>query len=334
MKKEKLPKKGEIVIYQSKEGSAKLKVKLQNETIWLTQKQIAELFGTQRPAITKHLNNIFKNKELNEKSVSSILEHTALDGKIYKTRFYNLDAIISIGYRVNSRRATQFRIWATDILRNHIVKGFTINQKRLKSQSLARLNELEKAVGLFKNAIGNKRLNRSEAAGLLDVITNYANSWVLLQKYDKGELIIKKGKIKKVKIVSYNFGVEAIKRLKKDLISKKQASELFGQERDGGLQNILKNLEQTFGGKSLYPSIEEKAAHLFYFVIKDHPFVDGNKRIASFLFVVFLSQNNYLLDKKGDKKINDNTLVALALLIAESNPAEKDTMLALVTNIL
>ncbi len=334
MKKEQLSNKGEMIIYRSKEGAAKLEVKLKNETIWLTQKQIAELFGTERPAITKHLNNIFHNEELNKNSVSSILEHTAEDGKKYQTQFYNLDAVISVGYRVNSKRATQFRIWATNVLRNHIVKGFTINQSRLKTQNFARLGELEKAVGLLKNAIQNKQLSQSEAAGLLSVISDYANSWILLQKYDKGELKIKKSKIKETKVIVYDFAAKAIENLKIDLLKKKEASQIFGQEREHGLESILGNLEQSFGGKALYPSLEEKAAHLLYFVIKNHPFVDGNKRIASFLFIVFLSQNNFLLDKKGDKKINDNALVALALLVAESKPGEKEVIISLITNLL
>ncbi len=337
MKKEETPGKGEIVIYQSKDGSAKLEAKLENETIWLTQKQIAELFNVGKAAISKHTKNIFQEGELTKNPTVSILETVQSEGGRSikrKLEYFNLDFIISVGYRVNSKRATQFRIWATNVLRNHIVKGFTINQNRLKTQNFTRLNELEKAVGLLKGAIQNKQLNQNEASGLLSVISDYANSWILLQKYDKSELKIKKSGVKKIKPVAYDFAADAIKKLKMDLIKKKEAAQIFGQERDGGLSSILGNLEQTFAGKQLYPSIEEKAAHLLYFVIKNHPFVDGNKRIASFLFIIFISRNNYLLNKKGEKKINDNALVALALLVAESRPGEKEIMISLITNLL
>lgn len=332
-KKDNFPK-GEIVIYKTKDGQAKLEVNLREETVWLTQKQIAELFGTQRPAVTKHLNNIFKAKELDENSVSSILEHTAADGKIYKTAFYNLDAIISIGYRVNSARATQFRIWATKVLRNHLLKGFTLNEKRLKEQKTSKLQELEKAIALLQGAIRNRDLNKVEAEGLLKVITDYANSWILLQKYDEGKLAIPKKASKFLWELNYDEVKKAIAELKNNLIKNKQATEIFGQERVYGLDAIIGNLNQSFGGEKLYPSVAEKAAHLLYFVIKDHPFVDGNKRSASFLFILFLSKNNSLLNKKGERKINDNALVALALLVAESNPKEKDVMVALIANLL
>ena len=217
------------------------------------------------------------------------MEQVAADQKIRKMHLYNLDIIISVGYRVNSKRATQFRIWATNVLRHHIVKGFTINQKRLKTQNFARLGELEKAVGLLKNAMQNKQLSQSEAAGLLSVISDYANSWILLQKYDKGELEVKKSKIKAIKSIIYDFAAEATEKLKIDLVKKKEASQLFGQERERGLESILGNLKQSFGGKALYPSIEEKAAHLLYFVIKNHPFVDGNKGLLPNV----LLQRNY-----------------------------------------
>jgi death-on-curing family protein len=326
--------KGEIVIFKTKDGQAKLEVNLREDTVWLTQKQIAELFGTQRPAITKHLNNIFTSKELDENSVSSILEHTAADGKIYKTAFYNLDIIISVGYRVNSQRATQFRIWATKILRDHLLKGFTLNEKRMKNGHQSKSSELEKAMNLLKQAMVSKKLLKNEAEGLLQVITDYTNSWLLLQKYDEGKLAIQKKNSRYRWELDYSWAKEAIAELKKNLMKKKQATEIFGQERGHSFEAIIGNLNQSFGGKKLYPTLEEKAAHLLYFMIKDHPFVDGNKRSASFLFIEFLARNNFLFRKNGERKINDNTLVALALLVAESNPKEKDTMIALITNLL
>lgn len=325
--------KGEVIIYKAKGGQTRLEVSLQEETVWLMQAQIAELFGTKRPAITKHLKNIFKDGELEKNSVCSILEHTASDGKNYKTSFYNLDAILSVGYRVNSKRATQFRIWATKTLKDHLVKGYTVNEKRLKQRDV-KLQELEKVIRLFQDAKKSKLLDQSEADGLLHVITEYANTWILLNKFDQEKISIKGRGAREKSILDYQKAKDDIAGLKKNLISGKQATDIFGQERGESLAAILGNLNQSFGGKALYPSIEEKAAHLLYFVIKDHPFVDGNKRTGSFLFIAYLSQNRYLLRKNGEKKINDNALVALALLVAQSNPKDKDMMIALITNLL
>ena len=324
----------QIIIYTTKSGQAQLEVKLKDETVWLSQKQIAELFGTQRPAITKHLNNIFKSGELSEKTVSSILEHTASDEKKYQTKHYNLDAVISVGYRVNSQRATNFRIWATKVLRDHILKGFTINEKRLQSQHQARLQELKNAVGLLRGVMQSKQIDQSEASGLLDVITEYTDSWLLLQQYDEKKLKLKTGKTRDTKPLTHTWARTAVDRLRDDLIKKKQASGLFGCERSNGLESICGNLEQSFAGKPLYKSIEEKSAHLLYFVVKDHPFTDGNKRSAALLFILFLQENDYLFDKNGERKINDNALVALTLLVAESKPKDKDIMIALITNLL
>jgi death-on-curing family protein len=327
------PKKGEIIIYRDKQKKTTLEVRLEGETVWLSQAQIAQLFGTQRPGITKHLRNIFKSKELDPKSVRSILEHTALDGKAYKTQFYNLDAIISIGYRVNSQRATQFRVWATGVLRDHIIKGVTVNQKRIQELKGKQLDEFREALALLESA-KQKALTKDETAGLLEVITDYANAWLLLQKYDEGTLGTDRVHRHVAYALTYADAKNAITELKKELLRKREAGDLFGMERGHGLEAILGNLIQTFGGELLYPSVEEKAAHLLYFVIKDHPFADGNKRIGSFLFIMFLSQNNHLFTKKGERKINDNALVALALLIAESKPSQKEVMAKLIINLL
>jgi prophage maintenance system killer protein len=328
-----IDKNAQIVIYQTADGKTALEVNLRQETVWLQQNQIAELFGTKRPAITKHLRNIFISGELEENSVCSILEHTAKDGKVYQTKCYSLDAIMSVGYRVNSRRATQFRIWATDVLKKHIINGFTVNEKRLRDKNFSGIKELEKAVALFKSTINKKQLTMGEAEGLLKIITDYAESWILLNKYDTNTLDIKHPSKPKSQL-EYAEAVEAIAELKKNLMNKKEASALFGNEREKGLESILANIEQSFGGADVYPSIEEKAAHLLYFAIKNHPFTDGNKRIAAFLFLLYLSRNNYLLNKNGDRKFNNNALVALALLIAESNPKDKETMIKLVMNLI
>lgn len=251
------------------------------------------------------------------------------------TKFYSLDAIISVGYRVNSRRATQFRIWATHVLHDYILKGIVVNERHIKETHQLKLKEFEKTVSLLQNVMRAKALGQSEMAGLLSVITDYAQVWVLLQQYDTGEIPAQRGKKKGVNYLEHDDAQSAISSLKTHLLKKKQASHIFGTEREQkGLAGILQSIRQSFGGKELYPSVEEKAAHLLYFVIKDHYFVDGNKRIASLLFILFLSKNRYLYKKKGERKINDNALVALALLIAESKSTEKEIMVSLITNLL
>ena len=325
------PSKGEIILYQTKGGKSSLEVKLEQETVWLTQKQIAELFEKDIRTINEHIKNIFKEGELRENSVIRKFRITASDGKKYDTNFYNLDVIISVGYRVKSNQGTQFRIWANQVLKDHIIKGYTINPKRLPEVNF---KELEQALILIKGTLHTKKLTSDEATGLLKVITDYANSWVLLQKYDKNQLEEPKKKHKAKYTVTYEKALGAISKLKADLKSKKEASDLFGNQRDKSFEGIIANLYQTFGGEKLYPGIEDKAAHLLYFIIKDHPFTDGNKRIGAFLFILFLSNNRYLFKSNGERKINDNALVALALLIAESNPKQKNIMIKLIMNFL
>ncbi len=321
-------KKGEIIIYKDKK--AQIEVRLENETVWLSLYQLAALFGRDKSVISRHIRNIFKEAELSENSVVAKIATTATDGKTYQVDFYNLDMIISVGYRVNSQNATQFRIWATRILREHIVQGFTINQKRLQETGL---QDFEKALELVRDTIAKKELTGDEARGLLRVITDYANTWLLLQKYDEGKLAVEGVRKKTVYTITYADACAAIAELKKDLMAKKEAGDLFGVEREH-LEGIIGNVNQSFGGHALYPSVEEKAAHLLYFVIKDHPFGDGNKRIGSLLFIIFLARNNHLFTKNGERKINDVALVALALLVAESKPNQKDAMVKLVVNLL
>lgn len=320
--------KGEIIIYKSKGGKTSLEVKLEKDTVWLTQQQITQLFNRDRTVITKHINNVFKEKELDEKSNVQKMHIPNSDKPV---AFYSLDIVISVGYRVKSKEGTQFRIWANQVLKDYLIKGYAINHKRLPE---ADLKELENALELIKNAVDRKSLTNEESTGLLKVITDYANSWILLQKYDSNKLEDPKKKHKPKYELTYEKAIEAISKLKSDLKSKKEASDLFGNERDGSFEGIIGNLYQTFGGEDLYPSIEDKASHLLYFIIKDHPFTDGNKRIGAFLFILFLSNNGYLFKANGERKINDNALVALALLIAESNPKQKDTMIKLVMNFL
>lgn len=321
-----------ILIYQTENGTPRTEVVLQNESVWLTQNQLSELFGTQRPAITKHLKNIFDNHELDENSVCSILERTADDGKRYKTKFYNLDAIIAIGYRVNSKQATQFRIWATNVLKEYLIQGYTLDRSRLQKQT-QQIKELEKTLRLFQQ-VQTESLKESEASGLLSVLTNYTHSFVLLNQYDTGNFPKDELNTNVTYVVEYQTAIKAIEDLKKKLIEEQQATELFGRPKDNSFEGILGNIIQSFAGEYLYPSIEEQAAHLLYFIIKNHPFSDGNKRIGAFMFIWFLQLNQHHLKRNGDVKINDNALVAIALLVAQSDPSQKDIMIQLIINLI
>ena len=320
-----------VILYTDELGHVSLEVTLEHETLWLNQAQMAELFGTKQPAISKHLSNIFKSGELDKNSVHSILEYTANDGKIYQTSFYNLDAVLSVGYRVNSKHATQFRIWASKILKEYLIKGYALNHQRMNAQSL---NELTATMELVRKSIESKELSSSEAKGLLDIINNYAKTWALLQGYDSDALHSLQGTLNQRFILDYDEAKEAIQALKKDLMAKGDATELFGNEKAGEFKSALLNIYQTFGGIDLLPSIEEKAANLLYYVIKDHAFSDGNKRIGSFLFILFLHKNGIAYKANHEPKINDNALVSLALLVAASEPNQKELMVRLIVNLL
>ena len=325
---------GEIVIYKAGDGQTAIDVRLQDETVWLSLNQIAALFQRDKSVISRHLNNIFISKELRRSSVVAKNATTATDGKIYQVEYFNLDAIISVGYRVNSKSGTRFRIWATNVLRDNLVKGFSLNEKRL-NENKQRLKELESAVELIGKAKSTNVLTASETEGLLTVITEYTRSWLLLHQYDEGTLA-KKRSHRPVRFrITEDEAKKAIGHLRKNLMERKEAGDLFGKERERGvLKGILGTLEQTFAGSELYPGIGDKAAHLLYFIIKDHPFVDGNKRAASLLFIWFLEKNGALSNPDGERNINDNALVALTLLVAESNPKHKDVMIKLIVNLL
>ncbi|HMT93591.1 virulence protein RhuM/Fic/DOC family protein [uncultured Thiothrix sp.] len=315
-----------IEIYHTTDGQLELKVALDNETIWLSQAQMAELFETKRPAITKHLSNIFKFGELSEESTCSILEHMAEHGQTYKTKHYNLDAIISVGYRVNSSRATQFRIWATRTLKQHLVDGYTLNQRRLKERGI----EFEQAVMLLSRTLVNQQLVNNTGTVVLSVISDYARSWSLLQGYDEQSLCALANKQSGMQALDLTEVLAAIAELKTILMAKGEATDLFGQLRGDGLASALATIEQGFGEELFYPNVASRAAHLLYFVIKNHPLADGNKRSGSFLFLWYLRLNQPLLAKPVEQLINDNTLVALALLVAESLPAQKELMIRLI----
>jgi len=323
--------KGEVIIYKTGSGQTAIDVRLENETVWLTQAQMAQLFGRDRVAITQHIGNVFKEKELQRESVCKEFLHTAADGKQYKTQYYNLDVIISVGYRVKSKRGTQFRIWATNVLREHLVKGYTINKKAFP-RTTASIEELQKTINLV-TSVRDKKLSSDEAQGLLTIIKQYADTWTTLEAYDSKKLRRQKSTRKSFFLTPEEVR-ENLEILKRELMRKGEASDLFAVEREHGIEQILGAVAQTFGGEELYPSVEEKAAHIFYFTIKDHPFSDGNKRSGALLFLEFLRKNNALLKKDHTPKFTDTALTALALLIAESQPKEKEQMIALITNLL
>lgn len=322
----------EIEIYKSKDKKVEIEVQLENDTVWLTQEQMGKLFQRERSVITKHITNVFKESELEEKMVCANFTHTtkhgAIKGKTQETtvKYYNLDVIISIGYRVKSKRGTQFRQWATQRLKDYLVKGYAINEKRLE--------QLQQTVQFISQRGNIDTLQLSEAKGLLEIISNYTQSFILLNQYDSHEIPTGKLDAHITYEIKHNEAAAAIHELKTQLISKKQATDLFGKQKDESFQGVLGNVVQSFDGKYLYPSIEEQASHLLYFIIKNHPFADGNKRIGAFLFVWFLEMNKHRFKKSGELKINDNALVALALLVAQSNPSDKDLMIRLIINLI
>ena len=328
--------KGEIIIFKSEDGQTKIDVRLQEETVWLNQYQIAELFCTDRTVILKHIKNIYSTHELEMDSTCAKHAQVRIEGKRTIKReiqFYNLDVILSVGYRVNSKRGTQFRIWSNSVLKDYLVKGYALREKRLK-EKLENLHDLEKAVQLIQGSLDDQDLKLVEAKGLLTVITEYAKSFILLNRFDSDTLEKEPVTEHVTHEISYEEALVAVRELKHALMERKEASELFGSTRDEALKGILGNIVQTFGGNYLYPSIEEQAAHLLYFIIKDHPFADGNKRIGSLLFIWFLERNAYLVNAKGMVKINENALVALALLVAQSKPSQKEIMITLIINLI
>ena len=319
--------KGAIILYQTPDGETNLDVRLENETIWLTQAQIAELFGTKRPAITKHLNNIYKSGELEEISTCSILEHMGNDARqMYQTKFYNLDAILSVGYRVNSKNATQFRIWTNKVLKEYILKGYVINQRAKVEQ----LEDLKQTVKLLSNVLNTQILTADEATGLLKVITDYTFALDLLDKYDYQSLEINEMIQQTSFRATYETAMDAIDTLR----LKFGSGWLFGNEKDQSFQSSINTIYQTFDNKDLYPGIIEKAAMLLYLVVKNHSFNDGNKRIAAFLFLWFLERNGILYKTDGSRLIDNNTLIALTLMIAQSKTEEMDMMIKVVVNLI
>ncbi len=313
----------QIEIYQTTDKQTQVEVKFEGDTVWLTQQQMVLLFQRDQSVISRHLRNVFAEGELEEISNMQKM-HIANSDK--PAAFYSLDAIISVGYRVNSKRGTQFRQWATQRLKDHLVKGYTINQKRL--------DQLQQTVRLIQEGSQTESISLPEAKGLLEIITNYTQSFVLLNQFDSNTLSTGKLNEDITYELQYDEAMAAIVELKGRLIKAKEASDLFGNQKDDSFAGVLGNVVQSFGGEYVYKSIEAQAAHLLYFIIKNHPFSDGNKRIGAFLFIWFLEKNRHRFKKSGELKINDNGLVALALLVAQSNPSDKELMISLITNLI
>ena len=317
----------QIEIYKSFDNAIELQVNLDNDTVWLNRNQLALLFDRDIKTIGKHINTIFFEGELSKKSVVANFATTAIDGKTYKVDHYNLDIIISVGYRVKSKQGTQFRQWATQRLKDYLVQGYAINEKRLK-ETENKFQELKQAVKLLENIVQTKEITGDEAQGLLKVLSDYAFALDILDQYDHQTLKIAETDTDEVFKISYSEAIKAIAGLK----TKFGGSNLFGNEKDDSFKSSLETIYQTFDGIDLYPSVQEKAGHLLYFVTKNHSFSDGNKRIAAFLFIWFL-ERNALLYYEGKKVIDDNALVALTLMIAESKPDDKDMMVKVIINL-
>ncbi|MDR0871971.1 MAG: virulence RhuM family protein [Prevotellaceae bacterium] len=322
----------DLILYKTQEGDITIDVLVENDTVWLTQSQMGMLFGRNRTVINKHIHNIFNEGELDEKEVCANFAHTTQHGSMSgktqtaSTNIYNLDVIISVGYRVKSKRGTQFRIWANSVLKDYIIKGYAVNNRA----KLEQLNDLKKTVQLLSNVIKSKELTADEATGMLQVITDYTYALDTLDRYDFQSLEIADTTKETPFRATYNNAMAAIDTLRKKFGS----GGLFGNEKDESFQSSINTIYQTFDGADLYPSIEEKAAMLLYLVTKNHSFSDGNKRIAAFLFLWFLEKNGILYKPDDTRLIENNTLVALTLMIAESRTEEKDMMVKVVVNLI
>jgi hypothetical protein len=320
----------DVILYRSDDGAVQLDVQLERETVWLNQRQMAELFDKDTDTIGLHVRNIYKEGELPRKGTteeSSVVQKEGGRKVRRQVSFYNLDVIISVGYRVKSKRGTQFRQWATRVLREHLVRGFTLNEKRLQEQA-QKLGDLRRTVGLLEKTLTHQAIGLDEAQGLLQVITDYAYALTTLDRFDHGTLAIEQTTHPAAYLMTYEAAREIVTAMKTGF------GGLFGLEKDQGFKSALGAIYQTFGGEELYPSIEEKAANLLYFVVKNHAFSDGNKRIGAALFIAFLAGNHALYRGDGSKRIADNALVALTLLIAESRPRDKETIVKVIVSLI
>lgn len=313
---------GAVVLYRAPDGKVSLDIKIEKETVWLSLNQMVDLFDRDKSVVSRHLHNIFENGELDRNSVVAFFATTAADGKTYRVEYFNLDAVISVGYRVNSKRGTQFRIWATQILRDHILKGYSVNERRLK--------ELRQSLRLIGQVLDRRDVSSDQAKALLRVVTDYERALDILDDYDHQRVRTPKLPPTQAIGIEYDEALNLIDQMRERF----GGSALFGREKDGSLRGSLGAVMQTFDGKDVYPSLEEKAASLLYFLVKNHSFVDGNKRIAAALFLWFMEKNRLLYGPDGVKLIADATLVAVTLMIAESNPDQKDILTRLVANLI
>lgn len=321
-----------IEIYQAQDGTTQIEVRFENETVWLTLSQIANLFGRDKSVISRHLKNIYADGELEQNLTIAKNATVQQEGKRRITReldYYNLDAIISVGYRVNSVLGTKFRIWATARLKDYLIKGYAINQQRLQQNA----KELEQALALIQKTANSAELTLESGRGLVDIVSRYTHTFLWLQQYDEGLLTEPKTQ-QGGQLANIDDARFALLQLKQQLMARGEASDLFGREREDGLSAIWGNLEQSVFGEPAYPSVEAKAAHLLYFVVKNHPFSDGNKRSGAFLFVDFLHRNGRLFNAENQAVINDTGLAALTLLVAESDPKQKETLIRLIMHML
>jgi len=323
----------DILLYQSPDGQIQLDVQLDHDTVWLTQAQMTELFATTKQSVSLHTRNLFREGELVEKAVVKDSLLTAADGKSYRTKHYNLDVIISVGYRVKSKRGTNFRQWATQVLRQYLVQGYALNEKRLQ-ESARQLADLKRLVRLQAEVASNQELNADQSDALLRILGDYARALDVLDQYDHQRLRVARDTVAPATDAGFELTYEDALRAIDALRVQFGGSELFGREKDRSFESSVRTIYQSFGGQDMYPSVEEKAANLLYFVVKNHSFSDGNKRIAAFLFVYFLDRNGCLYRPDGARRLADNALVALTLLIAESRPEDKDVMVTLVVNLI
>ncbi|PKM03427.1 MAG: hypothetical protein CVV16_08975 [Gammaproteobacteria bacterium HGW-Gammaproteobacteria-6] len=317
----------EIAIYESDSG--RISVTLERETVWLSLQQMAELFARDKSVISRHLRNVFAEGELERQAVVAKNATTAADGKTYQVEFFNLDAVLSVGYRVNSRQGTRFRQWATQLLKDHLTRGYTLNRERFEANA----RELEAALELVRKTARMPEMDIDGGRGLVEIVSRYTQTFLWLQRYDEGLLTEPTGS-PGGELPSIKAAQAALASLRTQLMARGEATELFARERGDGLAALLGNLQQSVFGEPAYPSLESKAAHLLYFVVKNHPFADGNKRSGAYLFVDFLHRNGRLLDAQGNPLINDTGLAALTLLVAESDPKQKDTLIRLIINML
>ena len=323
----------DILLYQSPDGEIRFDVQLDHDTVWLTQAQMVILFDISKRTVSEHIGNVFRENELDKSAVVRESRTTAADGKSYRTNHYNLDVIISVGYRVKSRRGTNFRQWATQVLRQYLVRGFVLNEQRLR-ESARQLADLKRLVRLQAEVASSQELTADQSDALLRILGDYARALDVLDQYDHQRLRVARDTVAPAAHAGFELTYDDALRAIDTLRARFGGSTLFGREKDKSFESSVRTIYQSFDGQDLYPSVEEKAANLLYFVVKNHSFSDGNKRIAAFLFVYFLDRNDCLYRPDGARRLADNALVALTLLIAESRPEDKDVMVTLVVNLI